>query len=484
MVKFAVLGLILAFALLAEGSFLPIRHLFRGDPFPEPKSHEPVPSNVQLNNITQRLDNFDPLNEATWEQRFYSNNEFYQPGGPIFVFLAGEWEITPYRLTNSLMADIASELNGNIFYLEHRYYGQSRPTPDTSNQNLRFLNVEQALADVAHFVAHVTSEEVSPGGANSSVIVVGGHYSASLAVWFRQKYPHLSTGAWASSAPLLARVNHFEYKELSGAAFRSAGQDCYDTIEQGFAQIERFFADGRHADVDELFNTCDPITSPADVAIFFSEISEIFSIIPQFDHIYSVRGVCDLITSTDEPEINRLAYFINNAIEGLPVDCLPNSYDGLIEMDRQTGWDDPVNTYGIRPYSYQLCSQLGWFHSSESRWQPYGNSFGSEWLYTTCIDVFGEGFSQTTVDENVDRFNTVYGGLNPEVTNTIFVHGELDPWRTIGRLTELNPSSPAIVIRGGSQGNDLGPITDEDSAQLLAAKREIIEIITGWVQQA
>lgn len=52
------------------------------------------------------------------------------------------------------------------------------------------------------------------------------------------------------------------------------------------------------------------------------------------------------------------------------------------------------------------------------------------------------------------------------------------------RLTELNPSSPAIVIRGGSQGNDLGPITDEDSAQLLAAKRQITEVITQWVQEA
>lgn len=60
---------------------------------------------------------------------------------------------------------------------------------DTSDANLRFLNVEQALADVAHFVTHVTSEEVSPGGSESAVIVTGGHYSASLAIWFRQKYP-------------------------------------------------------------------------------------------------------------------------------------------------------------------------------------------------------------------------------------------------------------------------------------------------------
>ncbi len=93
-------------------------------------------------------------------------------------------------------------------------------------------------------------------------------------------------------------------------------------------------------------------------------------------------------------------------------------------------------------------------------------------------------FNQTTIDDNVNRFNTIYGGFDPSVTNTIFVHGEFDPWRSVGRQTSLNPSSPFILIRGGSQGNDLGPITDEDSDALLAAKRNIMEIITQWVRDA
>lgn len=128
MVKLIVFVTLVTVSLMAEGAML-IPGLFRGDPFPEPKTERPVPSNVVLNTITQRVDNFDLLNEATFEQYFYSNNEFYQPGGPVFIFLSGEWDITPYRLTESLMADLANELNGTIFYLEHRFYGQSRPTP-------------------------------------------------------------------------------------------------------------------------------------------------------------------------------------------------------------------------------------------------------------------------------------------------------------------------------------------------------------------
>lgn len=101
----------------------------RRDPFPEPKFPEPPrPSLIGLLNVTQRVDNFNPSNLDTWEQRYYFNNYYYTPGSPIFLFLAGEWEISDYRLTYSLMYDMAADLNANIFYLEHRYYGQSRPT--------------------------------------------------------------------------------------------------------------------------------------------------------------------------------------------------------------------------------------------------------------------------------------------------------------------------------------------------------------------
>lgn len=128
MSKLIALNVLLCIFFTVEASLIPNSKLFRRDPFPEPKSDTPVPSNVVLNTITQRLDNFNPTNAATWEQQYYSNDEFYQPGGPIFVFLAGEWAITPYRLTESLMAQLADELDGLILYLEHRFYGQSRPT--------------------------------------------------------------------------------------------------------------------------------------------------------------------------------------------------------------------------------------------------------------------------------------------------------------------------------------------------------------------
>ena len=35
-----------------------------------------------------------------------------------------------------------------------------------------------------------------------------------------------------------------------------------------------------------------------------------------------------------------------------------------------------------------------------------------------------------------------------DVDNVVFVHGSLDPWHAMGRLSDLNENSPAFVING------------------------------------
>lgn len=48
---------------------------------------------------------------------------------------------------------------------------------------------------------------------------------------------------------------------------------------------------------------------------------------------------------------------------------------------------------------------------------------------------------------NVERFNILRGGLNPSATNVLYVHGQLDPWRSIGVQTN-ETNSPFILVIG------------------------------------
>lgn len=115
---------------ITEKRNVSLRRLFeRRMPFHEPKGVDsPIPSNVTLLTVEQRVDNFNPANLNTWQQRYFMNDEFYQPGSPFFLYLGGEWAISDLRLTSSHMYDIARDLNASILHLEHRFYGESRPT--------------------------------------------------------------------------------------------------------------------------------------------------------------------------------------------------------------------------------------------------------------------------------------------------------------------------------------------------------------------
>lgn len=59
-------------------------------------------------------------------------------------------------------------------------------------------------------------------------------------------------------------------------------------------------------------------------------------------------------------------------------------------------------------------------------------------------------FSGTRVLDNVQRTNTIYGGVNPAVTNIIFTHGSNDPWRAMGIQKDLHSTAKAIIINGES----------------------------------
>jgi len=93
----------------------------------------PIPTQVskagEIKWIEQRVDNFDLTNMETWNMRYMENSEHFIAGGPIFIYIGGEWTISPSWIQGGHTYDIAKELHGYLFYTEHRFYGESHPTP-------------------------------------------------------------------------------------------------------------------------------------------------------------------------------------------------------------------------------------------------------------------------------------------------------------------------------------------------------------------
>ena len=59
-----------------------------------------------------------------------------------------------------------------------------------------------------------------------------------LAAWLRFKYPHVFTGALASSAPILffeGSVSPYAYNEVATNSYKNYNSKCPDAIRSGFA---------------------------------------------------------------------------------------------------------------------------------------------------------------------------------------------------------------------------------------------------------
>ena len=76
----------------------------------------------------QNLDHSDPLNTRTWKQRYFVNDEFYKTGGPVFLMIGGEGEISEKWMKKGAWMKYAKQFNAICFQVEHRYYGKSHPT--------------------------------------------------------------------------------------------------------------------------------------------------------------------------------------------------------------------------------------------------------------------------------------------------------------------------------------------------------------------
>ena len=100
----------------------------------------------------------------------------------------------------------AKDFHARMVVLEHRFYGDSQPFRNTSIQSLAYLQTEQALADTAVLIGTLNALK---NDSNPRWVLFGGSYAGSLAAAMRVRYPSLSIGAIASSAPVQAQVDFY-----------------------------------------------------------------------------------------------------------------------------------------------------------------------------------------------------------------------------------------------------------------------------------
>ncbi|KAJ1889239.1 hypothetical protein LPJ66_008143 [Kickxella alabastrina] len=393
----------------------------------------------------QKVDHFGLRGNSTFKQRFYINRASYVPGGPIYLFNSGETPALPSYLTGGQPYMLAKATGGMLIIMEHRYYGTSYPVNDMSGPNMLYLTIENSLEDIAHFVRNAPKfvkdtigVTISP---QSKWVATGGSYSANIAVWLREKYPELFHAAYASSAPILALADFYQYDQVVGRALPCA-QNISDAIvtldaildsknelliyrwKQAFG-LEALSdnSDFAGALTDQLSNTVQYYMPPAKGSSAPDSIATLCSWFKHPENI-PLQNLADMTS----------AYIRNNGIN--PVFAYTSNSGAKNTMLYQDG----------RSWFYQTCTQFGYWQSAPRAplRRLRSKYITAEWQNRPCREFFGDDVPN---QPDTTSINKKFGGLFPNVTRVVFVNGLMDPW------SELSVASdPGIAMRI-SEGN-------------------------------
>ncbi|KAJ1523373.1 hypothetical protein ONE63_001240 [Megalurothrips usitatus] len=452
---------------------------------PPPKVTRAVPAKVDTFHLDQVLDHFNPVDKTTWKQRYFARTDLYEEGGPVFIYIGGEGAESTDTLDDGVlfMTYLAENFKAKLYDLEHRYYGGSHPTPDLSSANLQYLSADQALADLAYFIE--TLIEKGEIEKDQKVAVFGGSYPGNLAAWARIKYPHLVHAAVSSSAPVYAEADFIEYMQVVAKSLdKVAGTFCGENIKKATDRIVQLLktTDG-YEQVKETFQVGTDLKDKLDLDAFFETLSNPFAGAVQYNRDvpyspYSIKYICSSMAGdnlTGDQAMEQLSALVLGSSKGTG-QMFDWSYQSSVTSYQSTQYQGASkHRAAVRQWLYQTCTEFGYYQTFSGDGTPFPKAYNDlAYDYQLCKDIFGDAYDKAVVDGGVRRSNIVFGERHPDVTNVIFVNGDIDPWHALGILEDVSPQAPAAFVDGGSHCADMNyPDPDSDSASIIAVHDKV-----------
>jgi serine protease 16 len=423
-----------------------------------------------------RIDHFNPSDTRTFKQRSYANMDHASAGqfDRALLYIGGEGPLANTSIAGGNMIELATRLHCPIFGLEHRFFGLSHPFPDTgsTNDNLKYLSIEQSLADLAQYI----DEEIfhHPNASpNLRLAVIGGSYPGSLSAWFRLKYPHLAFASWASSAPVEIQNDFQAYDAHMAAQLDANKAGCLGNVKAVLDHFHTVFSDPAFADerlaIRAQYGFWDNQT---DVSVLYVLVDSLAIIIQYNTNLQLLDGLGGNVTGVLADDLATYFQFVTKAYAlfgGVTVQDM--------DLELATDPSPTAPSADARAWSYVTCTEVGWFQTASGRLR-------SPWINLTYFqDVCSKLFDLATLPNEVE-LNNRYGGKNGQGVRTFFLNGEVDPWSTMGIETaDETILRRSLVIGGASHCADLRAAADDDPEPLRSAKLEVVGQLEEWLNE-
>ncbi|KAL2796420.1 serine carboxypeptidase S28-domain-containing protein [Aspergillus keveii] len=415
---------------------------------------------------------------GTYENRYWVNDAYYSPGGPVILYDVGEanGEYGAPHLTSStsFFRSLLQDFNAIGIVWEHRYYGESHPFPVNANtppEQWRYLTTAQALADIPYFADNFTRPayplvDLTPE--STPWVMIGGSYPGVRAALTRKEYPDTIFAAFAASAPVQAQIDMSVYYEQIYRAMLANGygncardiQAALEWIDEQLAQEEKaaavkqlFFGPGADANTNEEFTAA------------LSGIYGYFQIHGFGGPVGSLDEFCSYLESDPETGVSagseglaptRGNQFVAEHWAAWPVFTKVVN-DNLFTNCRGTNksaapiceLNNPPNEPDAIAWTWQYCSEWGFYQSNNvgvgallSKYQTL------EYQQFQCNRLFPNALSSGILPQEpqVTALNAEYGGWTVRPSNVFWSSGEFDPWRTLGLFSTESFAPQGITV--------------------------------------
>ncbi|ODM95619.1 Thymus-specific serine protease [Orchesella cincta] len=356
-----------------------------------------------------------------------------------------------------------------LVVLEHRFYGQSWPSRNSSMEVLQLLTSQNALADAAYFIDDFTA---SRGLNGSNWVAFGGSYAGNLAAWMKQKYPDVVKTAVASSGPLLAVYDFPGYLETVSEVVKALDSPCYDKVYDAFNCME------------SLVNgsSCGNYTSASEIIPALRQCNSVdFGDLLDRETFFNILAMGGWADNWPSSGVRRNCAIINRVAGSDPLSLYGNF---LVEMGEGGNCkvrakssveateevlkfirSEEGKQSGAAGWFWQTCYEFGYYMSADPKNGLFGYSTFSGWPYgISCGYEFGPSFTKAYTEERIAMTNEYYKAKNIDSKCVILVNGEYDPWHTLGinSASETSPDNYVVYVPQAEHCDDmLNPKTEE-----------------------
>lgn len=272
------------------------------------------------------------------------------------------------------------------------------------------------------------------------------------------------------------------------------GPQCVEAIRNATLILDTMLADmSQWQAVEKMFHVSPPLQNQDDVSLLAGTLAGNFMGIVQYNrdntafegrsNNITITDLCDIMANTSlGAPLERYAAVNMLLLQSSGEDVVSANFSATVEFMKQVSWDSPAVMFGERTWIYQTCTEFGYYQTSDSALQVFGDLITLSSQLKTCSAVYG--ISASAVNEAVTATNKLYGGkdnIPKNATNIVFPNGSIDPWHALG-VVQSRSSLVSVFINGTAHCANMYPPSPQDLPALVQAREVISDKIQSWLK--